>query len=108
MCARSPSPSATAPAYVRAAMNVTVHAAETSTEQLLDQHLPLLLRAAGDVSAEWALWQSRPHVALDTLDAAGATGSTGRGDLSAQRFDAPCGRSNRSTWLSRWRASGRS
>jgi IclR family transcriptional regulator, pca regulon regulatory protein len=45
----------------RAAMNVTVHAAETSTERLLEDHLPLLLRAAGEVSAEWALWQSRPH-----------------------------------------------
>jgi len=47
---------------VRAAMNVTVHAAETSTERLLGEHLPLLLRTAGDVGAEWALWQSRPHV----------------------------------------------
>ncbi len=47
---------------VRAAMNVTVHAAETSTERLLQDHLPLLLRTAGDISAEWALWQSRPHV----------------------------------------------
>jgi IclR family pca regulon transcriptional regulator len=47
---------------VRAAMNVTVHAAETPTERLLDEHLPLLLRAAGDVSAEWARWQARPHV----------------------------------------------
>jgi IclR family pca regulon transcriptional regulator len=46
---------------VRAAMNVTVHAAETSTEVLLEQHLPKLLRTAGEVSAEWALWQSRPH-----------------------------------------------
>jgi IclR family transcriptional regulator, pca regulon regulatory protein len=46
---------------VRAAMNVTVHAAETSTETLLDQHLPKLLRGAGDVSADWATWQSRPH-----------------------------------------------
>jgi IclR family transcriptional regulator, pca regulon regulatory protein len=47
---------------VRAAMNVTVHAAETSTERLLGEHLPKLLRTAGDISAEWALWQSRPHV----------------------------------------------
>ena len=47
---------------VRAAMNVTVHAAETSVRRLLDTHLPLLLRTAGDVSAQWALWQSRPHV----------------------------------------------
>jgi IclR family pca regulon transcriptional regulator len=42
-------------------MNVTVHAAETTTEKLLHDYLPLLLRTAGDVSAEWALWQSRPH-----------------------------------------------
>ena len=47
---------------VRAAMNVTVHAAETSRERLLQDHLPLLLRTAGEVSAEWALWQSRPHI----------------------------------------------
>ncbi|MGY1802535.1 IclR family transcriptional regulator C-terminal domain-containing protein [Blastococcus sp. SYSU D00922] len=47
---------------VRAAMNVTVHAAETSRETLVQEHLPRLLRTAGDVSAEWALWQSRPHV----------------------------------------------
>jgi IclR family pca regulon transcriptional regulator len=45
-------------------MNVTVHAAETSTERLLQDHLPVLLRTAGDVSAEWALWQSRPHVTV--------------------------------------------
>ncbi len=49
---------------VRAAMNVTVHAAETSTEDLLHRHLPPLLRTAGRVSADWALWQSRPHVQL--------------------------------------------
>ena len=47
---------------VRAAMNVTVHAAETSTERLLDEYLPQLLRAASDVSADWALWSARPHV----------------------------------------------
>ena len=47
---------------VHAAMNVTVHAAETSMDRLLHEHLPLLLRTAGEVSAEWALWQSRPHV----------------------------------------------
>jgi IclR family pca regulon transcriptional regulator len=47
---------------VRAAMNVTVHAAETSVDVLLGEHLPRLLRTAGEVSAEWALWQSRPHV----------------------------------------------
>ena len=47
---------------VRAAMNVTVHAAETSIDQLVSEHLPLLLRTAGNVSAEWAHWQSRPLV----------------------------------------------
>ncbi len=49
---------------VRAAMNVTVHAAETSTEQLLNEHLPRLLRTAGDVSADWTLWRSRPHAVV--------------------------------------------
>jgi IclR family pca regulon transcriptional regulator len=58
---------------VRAAMNVTVHAAETSTEKLLDQHLPRLLRAAGDVSADWALWQSRPHEEVRTATETEAT-----------------------------------
>ena len=46
---------------VRAAMNVTVHAAETSVATLVNDHLPRLMRAAGEVSADWALWQSRPH-----------------------------------------------
>jgi IclR family pca regulon transcriptional regulator len=57
---------------VRAAMNVTVHAAETSTETLLHDHLPLLLRTAGDVSADWARWQSRPHVELDRRPGGGS------------------------------------
>jgi IclR family transcriptional regulator, pca regulon regulatory protein len=48
----------------RAAMNVTVHAAETSTEHLLREYLPLLLTTAGEVSADWALWQSRPHAEI--------------------------------------------
>lgn len=46
---------------VRAAMNVTVHAAETSLERLTNEYLPHLLRTAGEVSADWALWQSRPY-----------------------------------------------
>jgi IclR family pca regulon transcriptional regulator len=49
---------------VAAAMNVTVHAAETSVEVLVEQHLPRLLRAASAVSADWALWQSRPQEEL--------------------------------------------
>ena len=57
---------------VRAAMNVTVHAAETTTETLLQEYLPLLLRTAGDVGAEWALWQSRPHVEVTRAGSATA------------------------------------
>jgi IclR family pca regulon transcriptional regulator len=45
---------------VRAAMNVTVHAGETSIERLIAECLPQLLRTTGNVSAEWAHWQSRP------------------------------------------------
>ena len=52
---------------VRAAMNVTVHAAETSVATLVDEHLPRLIRAAGDVSADWALWQARPHAEVSRL-----------------------------------------
>ena len=49
---------------VRAAMNVTVHAAETTTQRLLHDHLPALLTTAGEISAEWATWLSRPHVEI--------------------------------------------
>jgi IclR family pca regulon transcriptional regulator len=46
---------------VRAAMNVTVNSAETSTKTLTEQHLPHLLRTASAISSDWALWQSRPQ-----------------------------------------------
>ncbi|MFD9737284.1 IclR family transcriptional regulator C-terminal domain-containing protein [Umezawaea sp. NPDC059074] len=49
---------------VRAAMNVTVHAAETSVDVLTGEYLPLLLRAAGDVSADWALVEARPQAEI--------------------------------------------
>ena len=52
---------------VRAAMNVTVHAAETSVATLVDEHLPRLIRAAGEVSGDWALWQARPHTEVSRL-----------------------------------------
>jgi IclR family transcriptional regulator, pca regulon regulatory protein len=48
----------------RAAMNVTVHAAETTTQHLVHEYLPWLLTTAGEISAEWATWQSRPHVEI--------------------------------------------
>lgn len=49
---------------VIAAMNVTVHAAETSVETLTGEYLPLLLTAAGAVSADWAAYQSVPQVTV--------------------------------------------
>jgi IclR family pca regulon transcriptional regulator len=49
---------------VRAALNVTVHASETTVQMLVTEHLPKLLRTAGDISAEWALWQDMPHSEL--------------------------------------------
>jgi IclR family pca regulon transcriptional regulator len=47
---------------VIAALNVSVHAAETSLETLTEQYLPLLLQTAAAISADWARWQSRPQV----------------------------------------------
>jgi IclR family transcriptional regulator, pca regulon regulatory protein len=46
---------------VRAAMNVTVHAAETPMSTVLEDHLPHLIRTAAEISSEWSLWLSRPH-----------------------------------------------
>jgi IclR family transcriptional regulator, pca regulon regulatory protein len=51
--------SVSAPVYgsdgrVMAAVNVTVHAAETTMDRLLGEHLPLLLDAAAAMSGEWA------------------------------------------------------
>ena len=62
---------------VRAAMNVTVHAAETSLATLVDEHLPRLIRAAGEVSADWALWQARPHAEVPGLTSSGTARQIG-------------------------------
>src|ERR1700742_2088786 len=56
---------------VRAAMNVTVHAAETTTQRLLNAPLPPLRTTAGQISAEWAIWLSRPHVEIGRRGEAG-------------------------------------
>ena len=45
---------------VQAAMNVTVHAAETSLETLVGDYLPALQVAAARVSEDWVRWQRRP------------------------------------------------
>jgi IclR family transcriptional regulator, pca regulon regulatory protein len=52
--------------HVVAALNVTVHAAETSIETLTGKYLPLLLQTAAAISADWARWQSRPQVIVGT------------------------------------------
>jgi IclR family transcriptional regulator, pca regulon regulatory protein len=57
---------------VIAALNVNAHAAETPLDVLTGQHLPLLLQAAGSISAEWAACQGTPQV---TVVAGGAAGS---------------------------------
>ena len=49
---------------VVAAINVTVHAAETSVDTLLEEHLPRLLRAAADISHDWARTAAVPAVTV--------------------------------------------
>lgn len=46
---------------VVAALNVNAHAAETSVERLVGEHLPLL-QTAGDISADFARVAAVPHV----------------------------------------------
>ncbi len=45
---------------VVAALNVNTHAAQTPVEVLLDHHLPLLLRATGDIGADFARLDTLP------------------------------------------------
>jgi IclR family pca regulon transcriptional regulator len=49
---------------VIAALNVNSHAAETPLDVLIGQHLPLLIQAAGAISADWAAAQSAPQVTM--------------------------------------------
>lgn len=44
------------------ALNVNTHAAETTVDHLLGHHLPLLLKAAGEISADYARLAEVPHV----------------------------------------------
>src|SRR5262252_6176974 len=55
---------------VIAAMNVNVHASETSVEKLTNEYLPLLLHAAGAVSADWARYQAAPQMTVPARAAA--------------------------------------
>jgi IclR family pca regulon transcriptional regulator len=47
---------------VIAALNVNTHAAETPVERLVEHHLPLLLHAAGEISADFARLEAVPHI----------------------------------------------
>lgn len=47
---------------VVAALNVTVHAAETPLHVLLEDYLPVLLRTASAVSEDWARFSALPQV----------------------------------------------
>lgn len=49
---------------VIAALNVNAHAAETPIEVLTGEYLPLLLQAAGAISADWAACQAAPLVTV--------------------------------------------
>jgi IclR family pca regulon transcriptional regulator len=49
---------------VIAAVNVNAHAAETSVDHLVEHHLPLLLRTAGHISADFARLHTVPHVTV--------------------------------------------
>lgn len=49
---------------VIAAVNVNAHAAETSVERLVTEHLPHLLWAAGAISADFARRESVPQVTV--------------------------------------------
>lgn len=49
---------------VIASVNVNAHAAETSVDFLVREHLPRLLRAAGEISLDFARVDSVPHVTV--------------------------------------------
>jgi IclR family transcriptional regulator, pca regulon regulatory protein len=61
---------------VIAAMNVTVHAAETPVSVLTGEYLPLLLRTAGAISADWAARQSTPEITVPVGRLASSHGVT--------------------------------
>ena len=60
---------------VIAALNVNSHAAETPLDVLIGKHLPLLLQAAGSISADWAACQGAPQVKVAGSVGDGTVGS---------------------------------
>jgi IclR family pca regulon transcriptional regulator len=49
---------------VIASLNVNTHAAETPVEVLTGEYLPMLLQAAGAISADWAACQAAPQITV--------------------------------------------
>src|SRR5581483_559656 len=47
-----------------AALNVTVHAAETPVDKLTAEYLPWLLQTASAISADWSAYQGVPHLSV--------------------------------------------
>jgi len=73
---------------VIAALNVTVHAAETPVETLTGEYLPLLLQAAGAIGADWARYQSAPYVTVPPRALTASTAASRlqvAGQVSGQR-----------------------
>ncbi|MGH3279220.1 MAG: IclR family transcriptional regulator domain-containing protein [Trebonia sp.] len=62
---------------VIAALNVNAHAAETSLDVLVGQHLPRLMQTAGAISADWAALQSAPQVTMAVGGIAGSGAPVG-------------------------------
>ena len=56
---------------VIAALNVNSHAAETALDVLVGRHLPLLIQAAGAISADWAACHGAPQVTMAVGGTAG-------------------------------------
>lgn len=68
---------------VIAALNVTVHAAETPLDILTGEYLPLLLQTAGAVSADWARYQAVPQITASQTTASQTTASQTTGPEAA-------------------------
>jgi IclR family transcriptional regulator, pca regulon regulatory protein len=78
---------------VVAAMNVTVHAAETPVEVLTGEYLPMLLQTAGAVSADWAASQSVPQVTVAQASPGALTTATASAQTARRRTSVrPAGR----------------
>ncbi|MGH3186944.1 MAG: IclR family transcriptional regulator domain-containing protein [Streptosporangiaceae bacterium] len=58
-----------------AALNVTVHAAETPVAVLTGEYLPWLLQTASAISADWAACQAAPQITIPRSPASNRTAS---------------------------------